>query len=58
MSNGKVMIIHLIVGLIKKTSYKMGQYFQKPYKSFGVKINVKVDLSIYATRSDLKNTCK
>ena len=36
----------------------MGQYFQKPYKSFGVKINVKVDLSIYATRSDLKNTCK
>ena len=31
MSNGKVMIIHLIVGLIKKTLYKMSQYFPKPY---------------------------
>ena len=31
MSNGKVMIIHLIVGLIRKTLYKMSQYFPKPY---------------------------
>ena len=41
MSNGKAMIIHLIVGLIKKT-YKRSQYFLKPYESFGGGINVKV----------------
>ena len=29
-SNGKVMIIHQIVGLIKKTLYKMSQYLPKP----------------------------
>ena len=32
MLNGKTMIIHLIVGLIKKTLYKMSQYFPKLYK--------------------------
>ena len=42
MSNGKAMIIHLIVGLIKKTLYKRSQYFLKPYESFGGGINVKV----------------
>ena len=31
MLNGKAMMIHLIVGLIKKT-YKMGSYFSKPYR--------------------------
>ena len=36
----------LIVGLIKKTSYKMGQYFPKPYEYFRGDINVKVDISI------------
>ena len=55
MSNGKVMIIHLIVGLIKKTLYKMSQYFPKPYEPFGGDINVKVDLSNYATKADIKN---
>ena len=55
MSNGKAMKIHLIAGLIKKTSYKMSQYFPKPYEPFGEDNNVKVDLSIYATKSDLKN---
>ena len=30
MSNGKVMMIFLIVRLIKKTLYKMSQYFPKP----------------------------
>ena len=49
------MIIHLIVGLIKKTLYKMSQYFPKPYEPFGGDINVKVDLSNYATKSDIKN---
>ena len=33
----------------------MSQYFPKPYKPFGVDINVKVDLSNYATKSDIKN---
>ena len=33
----------------------MSQYFPKPYKSFGGNISVKVDLSNYATKPDLKN---
>ena len=33
----------------------MSQYFLKPYEPFGEDINVKVDLSNYATKSDLKN---
>ena len=33
----------------------MSQYFQKPYEPFGGDINVKVDLSNYATKSDIKN---
>ena len=31
------------------------QYFPKPLRSFGENINVKVDLSNYATKTDLKN---
>ena len=34
---------------------KMSQYFPKPYKPFGENINVKVDLSNDARKSDLKN---
>ena len=49
------MIILLIVGLIKKTLYKMSQYFPNPYKPFGGDINVTVDLSNYATKDDIKN---
>ena len=33
----------------------MGQYFLKSFRSFGRNINVKVDLSNYATKTDLKN---
>ena len=33
----------------------MSHYFPKPNKSFGRNINVKVDLSVYATKADLKN---
>ena len=55
MLNGKAMIIHSVVGLTKKTLYKMSQYFPEPYKSFGGNINVKVDLSNYAVKTDLKN---
>ena len=49
------MIILLIAGLIKKILYKMSQYFPKPYEPFGGDINVKVDLSNYATKADIKN---
>ena len=51
MSNGKDILIHLIVGLIK-----MSQYFPKPFNSHsGDSINVKIDLSNYATKADIKN---
>ena len=33
----------------------MSQYFPKSYEPFGGDINVKVDLSNYATKTDLKN---
>ena len=33
----------------------MIQYFPKPFRSFRGNINVKVDLSSYATKADLKN---
>ena len=33
----------------------MSQYFPKPFRSFGGNVNVKVDLSNYATKTDLKN---
>ena len=33
----------------------MSQYFPKQFRSFGGNINVKVDLSSYATKPDLKN---
>ena len=57
------MIIQLIVGLIKKFSvillisiplHKMSQYFPKSYEPFGGDIKVKVDLSNYTTKSDIK----
>ena len=49
------MITLLIAGLIKKMLYKVRQYFPKPYEPFGGDINVKVDLSNYATKVDIKN---
>ena len=33
----------------------MSQYFPKPYEPFGEDINVKVNLSNYATKTDFKN---
>ena len=63
MSNGKVMINHLIARMIKKIQcdsigcncLKMSQYFPKPYEQFGGYINIKVDLSNYATKTNIKN---
>ena len=34
----------------------MSQYFPKPYEPFKRDINVKVDLSNYATKTDLKHS--
>ena len=39
----------------KKGLVQMSQDFPKPYEPFGGDINVKVDLSNYATKPDLKN---
>ena len=36
----------------------MRQCFAKPYKSFEGNINVKVDLTDYATKSDIKNVSR
>ena len=33
----------------------MTQYFSKQYEPFGGDINVKIDLSNYATKTDIKN---
>ena len=33
----------------------MSQYFPKTYEAFGGDINAKVDLSNYATKTDLKS---
>ena len=33
----------------------MTQYFPKPYERFGEDINVNVDLSNYATKTDIRN---
>ena len=54
MSNGKGTIINLIVGLIKNNPYK-NEYFPKSFRCFGGNINVKVDLSYHATKTDLTN---
>ena len=53
MLNGKDTTVHLIVGLIKKTSCK--KWFNTFLRSFGGNINVKVDLSNYAIKNYLKN---
>ena len=48
------MIVHLIIGLIKKMLYKSEWiFFPKPHEPFRGDINDKVYLSNYATKSDL-----
>ena len=36
----------------------MSQYFPQPFRSFGGNINVKIDLSSYATKTYLKNVAQ
>ena len=60
MSNEKITTIYLIVRSLKKIfneipCIKMIQYFRKLYKSFEGNINVKIDWSNYAPKTDLKN---
>ena len=43
-------------GLIKKTMYKMSQYFSKFYKPFGGDTNFKVYLFSYVTKTNLGKT--
>ena len=50
MPNGKVMIIHLIVGLIKKKLFYKNESFSTFHHSKN-KIEVKLDLSNYAKKS-------
>ena len=52
MSNGKDITTHLIAGLIKRIL--LSQYFS-PYRSSGRNIKVELDLSSYATKTNLKN---
>ena len=55
MSNGKDVIIHLIVGLTKKTLYKMGQYFPKPYRSLVETLMLRLICLIMQQNPILKN---
>ena len=62
MSNGKIMIIHWIAGLKKRLSVillivriKISQKNEYKNEPFGGDVNVKVDLSNYATKIDMKN---
>ena len=41
--------------LNERSHIRISQYFPKPFRSFGENINVKVDLSNYTTKTDLKN---
>ena len=49
------MIFLLRVELIKKTLYKMSQYFPRLYKQFVGDINVTIDLSNYLTKKDFND---
>ena len=63
MLNGKVMIVYLNAELKKKiwcdsigwNYVKMSRFFPKLYKPFGRDIKVKLDLSNYATKTDINN---
>ena len=54
MLSGKDMTIHLIVGLKKRYLEKMNESFPKP-SSDEENIKVKIDLTNYATKEEIKN---
>ena len=52
------MFKNTISSYVFKTQFhliKMSQYFPKSHEPFGEDINVKVDLSSYAIKADIKN---
>ena len=53
-SENVIMIVHLIVGLIKKISLHEMIFFPEPYTHSKNIIKFELDLSNYATKSDLK----
>ena len=53
MLNGKTTIVLLTVVLIKKDIVQMSEYFSEP-KSLGGRVEVELELSNYAAKSDLK----
>ena len=50
------MIIHVIVGLIKKILLYKKCYFSEPYTHNKSKIEVELDFSNYETKSGSRNT--
>ena len=54
MLDGKATIILLTVGLIKKILLPKISYFPEPHTHSKNKIEIELDLSNYATKSDLK----
>ena len=54
-SNGKVMIIRLIVGLIKKISLHEMKCFPEPYTCSKSKIKAELGSSNHVRKSDFKN---
>ena len=58
MLNRKTAIILLIAGYMKKTLYKMSQYFPKPCNYFGGNVKVELDLSSHATKTDSKKATR
>ena len=55
MSNGKVFDNFFNSWIDKKDLIHMGQYFPKTNENFGGNINVRFDISNYATKSDWNN---
>ena len=55
MLNGKTTITFLMLRLIKKLSLHKMSYYLEPYTRSKNKIKAELDLSYYATKSDLKN---
>ena len=49
------MVIRLKDGLIKNISLYKTTYFPKPYTHSKIKLNVELDLSNYAAKSNLQN---
>ena len=49
------MLILFKFGLIKKTLHKLIQSFSKSWRSFDENVKVELDLSIYATKAELKH---